>query len=167
MNLPQEIICYFTNLVDLALEECCGTIAPGRICLLLQQHCRFMGCDRMHNCEAEEILSLVEKFSKQVQKQDSYMMASVDVLGAIKTFVDALDGVGKRKKPMLELFSKQMRLCRRSCSTYCTQCRCTKSMKGCLKHYIIFLCQNRIRRGVDIHIEWMWAHCWGNVVLCL
>lgn len=81
-------------------------IATGRACWLLQQHLRFVDCERDQNCVVEGIPSLARTFARQLLNKDSDLMASEDVLNAAHPLVDALDGIVAKKRADVSAVSK-------------------------------------------------------------
>lgn len=93
-----DLVSKFTKPGELVVDNCTGTSATAKPCMLLPQHRRFVGCAKDSDCFQEVLPSVVEVFPRQIKGTNSDIEGKEEVVASAKIFVEAMNCNDSRKR---------------------------------------------------------------------
>lgn len=93
---------------NVVVNPCAGTSTTAKACLLLPEHCRFMGCGIDADCVARVEDGLFETYAQVLLISESDLTAPDNVMQAAQTFVLAMDAIHGKER--LDMWSVPPRL---------------------------------------------------------
>lgn len=91
----------FSNPVHVVDYPIAWTFSPGKACMMLPRHGRFICCEIDTACYNQSYTTVVYTFSRNVQNVDLNITRSEEVVEAAKLFVKAMDGLAAKTKMMI------------------------------------------------------------------
>lgn len=65
IELMKDLLVKFSSPAEVVLDTCAGTFATAKVCMLLPEHRRFVGCEKDGECFSRSLGSVVEVYGKQ------------------------------------------------------------------------------------------------------